>query len=46
VKCIQDLEGGRVIEGTRTHEILRPRFAEYTKIHLEESVLGHVEWVH
>jgi hypothetical protein len=37
---------GRVIEGKITREIPRPKFADNTKMHLKETVLVHVEWVH
>ena len=42
MKCIQDLERGRVIEGTITHEFPRSRFTDNIKMHLKETVLGHV----
>jgi hypothetical protein len=32
---------GRIIEGTRTREIPRPKFADNTKMHNKETELFH-----
>lgn len=41
VKCTQDQKMGRIIEGTRTREIPRPKFADNTKMHNKETELFH-----